>query len=200
VKYPFNLYVFVSVLFAAGSVFGIFLVNALTLEQQQELAGEIGRYLIQMQLGGMEGDAASFWARFLTHVKWLLLIWVLGITVVGVPGVLALNFVKGCLIGFSCGMLLNEYSWKGILLSAASLAPHNLLAVPAMVIASAASVSFAVFVVKDRVLQQKGRLGPQFSSLTSTTIMMAFLLACAALVETFASPAVIGWTVPLILS
>jgi stage II sporulation protein M len=194
-KYSANLYIFVAVLFVVGGVFGALIVGALTLEQQQELAGEMNRY-VQAAGGGADvSSEALFWDRFWFHFKWMLLIWILGITVIGVPGILALNFLKGALIGFAVGVLVQQYGWKGIVFFFISVVPQNVIAVPAMMIASAAAISFAIYVVKHRLLlaQQKGELLPQLGMLTSTTMIMMFLFAGAALFEAYLSPAIVGW-------
>lgn len=176
------------------------MVNALTLEQQQELAQDVDQYVQLMNDGIGSGAAYSFWDRFFFHGKWLLLLWLLGITVVGIPGVLALNFLKGALVGFSVGTLINQYAWKGVLFSLVSIAPQNIIAVPAMVITSAAAISFSLFVIKNRLLMQKGELAPQLGSFTSTAMLMLFFFAGAALFEAYISPSLISWVTPLLSS
>lgn len=200
IKNQLSLYVFVSVLFVVGVIFGALMVNALTLEQQQELAQDVDQYVQLMNDGIGSGAAHSFWDRFFFHSKWLLLLWLLGITVVGIPGVLALNFLKGALVGFSVGTLINQYAWKGVLFSLVSIAPQNMIAVPAMVIMSAAAISFSMFVIKNRLLMQKGELAPQLGSFTSTAILMLIFFAGAALFEAYISPALISWVSPLLSS
>ncbi|MGO4376203.1 stage II sporulation protein M, partial [Paenibacillus sp. MCAF20] len=113
VKNNLSLYVFVAVLFVVGAIFGALMVNALTFEQQQDLAQDVDQYVRLMGAGIGVDETDSFWERFFFHGKWMLLLWLLGITVVGIPGVLALNFLKGALVGFSIGTLINQYAWKG---------------------------------------------------------------------------------------
>jgi stage II sporulation protein M len=198
IKNQLSLYVFVSVLFVVGAIFGGLMVNALTLEQQQDLALEVDQYVQLMNNGMGSGEAASFWERFSFHGKWLIMLWVLGITVIGIPGVLALNFLKGALVGFAVGTLINQYAWKGVLLSFVSIAPQNIVAVPAMIITSAAAISFSMFVVKNRLLRQKGELAPQLGSFTSTAVLMLIIFAGAAFIEAYVSPALISWVSPLL--
>ncbi|WP_028610465.1 stage II sporulation protein M [Paenibacillus harenae] len=198
IKNQLSLYVFVSVLFVVGVIFGGLMVNALTLEQQQELALDVDQYVQLMNNGMGMGEAASFWERFSFHGKWLVLLWVLGITVVGIPGVLVLNFLKGALVGFAVGTLINQYAWKGVLLSLVSVAPQNIIAVPAMIITSAAAISFSMYVVKNRLLRQKGELAPQLGSFTSTAVLMLIIFAGAALIEAYVSPMLISWVSPLL--
>lgn len=200
VKNQLSLYVFVSVLFVVGAIFGALMVNALTLEQQQKLAGDVDQYVRLMNAGIGTGEAASFWERFVFHSKWLIVIWLMGVTVVGIPGVLVLNFLKGSLVGFSVGTLINQYAWKGVLLSLVSVAPQNLLAVPAMIITSAAAITFAMYVVKNRLIQQKGELAPVLGVYTSTAILMLLVFGAAALLEAYVSPTLIGWVTPLLTS
>ncbi|MCR2803085.1 stage II sporulation protein M [Paenibacillus soyae] len=192
----FNLYLFVAVLFVVGAVFGVLLLQALTLEQQQDLADEVGGYVHYMNIGVDASEEEVFWERFFFHLKWLILVWILGVTVVGIPGILALNFLKGTLIGFALGVLVQQYGWKGIVFSILTLAPQNIIAIPALIIASAAAISFGIFLVKNRLLQQNGELLPQLGSLTSTTVIMLLLFAGAAFVEAYLSPSVISWAVP----
>ncbi|MGO4697603.1 stage II sporulation protein M [Paenibacillus sp. 2TAB26] len=199
-KNQLSLYVFVSVLFIVGVIFGALMVNALTLEQQQDLAQDVDQYVQLINQGIGSGASDSFWDRFFFHSKWLLVLWLLGITVIGIPGVLALNFLKGALVGFSVGTLINQYAWKGVLFSLVSIAPQNIIAIPAMVIMSAAAISFSMFVIKNRLLRQKGELAPELGSFTSTAVLMLFLFAGAALLEAYISPTLISWVSPLLAS
>lgn len=199
-KVHFNLYLFVAVLFVVGGVFGALLVNVLTLEQQQDLADELGQYVHYMGAGVGTSEAEVFQERFFFHLKWLILIWLLGVTVVGIPGILALNFLKGALIGFALSVFVQQYGWKGVVFSFLTMAPQNVIAVPALIIASAAAISFGLFIIKNRLLGQKGELLPQLGSLTSASLLMLILFAGAALVEAYISPSVIGWAAPYLSS
>ncbi|NIK67633.1 stage II sporulation protein M [Paenibacillus sp. BK720] len=196
VKNQLTLYVFVAVLFVVGAIFGGLMVNALTLEQQQDLAADVNQY-IRLVNDGVSPDASqSFWDSFIFHGKWLFLLWFLGISVVGIPFVLALDFLKGALVGFAVGSLISQHAWKGVLFSLASVAPPNLIVVPAIMITSVAAITFSTYVIKNRLLQQKGTLAPQVASFTSTALLMLLLLAGASLLEAYLSPYFMQWAAP----
>lgn len=199
-KVHYNLYLFVSVLFVVGGVFGILLVHALTLEQQQNVTEEVRQYVQSIYAGMGASPEAVFWSKFFFHLKWLVLILLLGITVIGIPGILALNFLKGALIGFALGILIKQYEWKGIFFSLVTMAPQNTFAVPALIMMSAASISFGLFIVRNRLLQQKGDLLPPLGALASTAIIILLLYAGAAFIEAYFSPAVISWAAPYLAS
>ncbi|MFF2090207.1 stage II sporulation protein M [Paenibacillus sp. NPDC058174] len=194
---PITLYVFVAVLFVVGVIFGGLMVQALTLEQQQDLASNVNQYIHLVNNGTVADEAHSFWERFMFYGKWLLLLWLLGITVVGIPFVLALDFLKGVLVGFSIGTLISQHAWEGLLFSLVSVAPPNLIVVPALMVASVAAISFSTYVIKNRLFQQKGSLAPQIAAFSSTALLMLILLAGAALLEAYVSPVLMQWVAPM---
>ncbi|WP_274651723.1 stage II sporulation protein M [Paenibacillus humicola] len=193
-----TLLIFVTVIFVVGLVFGALLVNALTMDQQRELAENV-QLLAKRALADAPGaGGGDFAGRAAFYAKWLLLIWVLGVTVVGMPLVLALDFFKGVLVGFAVATLVNEHAWRGLLFSLASVAPQNLIVVPALLIASVSALSFSLYVIRSRLLNRYGTLSGPLAAHTSTALLMLLIATGAALVETYASPVLLKWAAPLI--
>ncbi|WP_370636365.1 stage II sporulation protein M [Cohnella sp. CFH 77786] len=191
-----NLYLFVGVLLVVGAVFGALLVHALTFEQQQELAEHLGHYMNTLEDPGSSNPADAFGSSFLFYAKWLLLIWLLGISVIGLPLVLVLDFLKGVLIGFAVGLLVHQYAWQGVLVSLAAVAPQNALVVPALMIASVSAARFAYFVVRERLFRRKGRLLPPFLAHTAAAALMLVMLGLASLYEAYVSPLLLERVAP----
>lgn len=194
-----NLYVFIGVLVVVGAIFGALLVNALTLEQQQELADEVGVYLTTVKDSNNLDAATAFWDSFLFYGKWLGLIWLLGLSVIGLPVVLALDFLKGVLIGFTVALLVRQLAWKGVFFFLASTAPQNALVIPALMIASVSASRFAYFVVRERLFRRKGQLLPPFLAHTGVAALMLLMFCCASLYEAFISPYVLERITPMIV-
>lgn len=193
------LYVFVSVLFLMGVVFGALMVNALTLEQQQDISRFLGDFFLSINEGGSEFQPMTFWQVAGLHLKWLGLIWLLGLSVIGLPGILVLDFLKGVLIGFTVGYLVGQYTWKGLLFALVSVAPHNLIVIPALLIASVAAVSFSLNIIRSRVLMSRpGQATRPFLSYTGLTLAMAVALLAISSFETWVTPVMMSWVTPLI--
>lgn len=196
-----HLYLFLSILFLMGVLFGAMMVNALTLEQKQDLSRYVGSFLQTVSLGGDAAPKPDLLATFGLHFKWTALIWLLGISVVGLPLVLVLNFLKGLLVGFTVGVLVSEYAWKGLLLAFVSVVPHNLLIVPVLLAGSVAAMTFTTYLVKHRFLQKTNdSAGPLFLAYTRLGLSLVALMFAAALFETFVSPILIGWAAPWMLA
>ncbi len=191
-----NLYVFLGVLVLVGAIFGAMLVHALTLDQQQELSDAIGVYLAKVDNPGEASPAAAFRDSFFFYGKWLLLIWFLGLSVIGLPFVFVLDFLKGVLIGFAAAVLAQQFDWNGVLFFLLATGPRNALVLPALMIASLSAARFAYFVVRERLFRRKGQLLPPFLAHTAVAAAMLVVLCVASLYEAFVSPNVLDRIAP----
>jgi stage II sporulation protein M len=200
VKDNVHLYLFLSVLFLMGVVFGALMLGALTPEQQQDMSRYLGSFLQTVSLGGETAPKPDLLAAFGLHFKWMALIWLLGISVVGLPLVLVLNFLKGMLIGFTVGVIVSEYAWKGLAFAFVSVVPQNLLVIPALLACSAAAITFSTYLVRHRFLQKTNdSAAPFFLKYASIGLSLVVVMFAAALVETYLSPVLIGRLAPWLL-
>jgi len=193
-----SLYIFVSVLFVVGAVFGALIVGALTLEQKEDLSQYVGSYFLAIEQGGTADPQAAFGQLAAMHLKWIAFIWVLGLSVVGMPIIMGLSFLKGALVGFAVGYLAGQLSWDGVLFSLVSVAPHNLIVIPALTICSVAALSFSLFLIRNRFMQRNGSLKQPLISYSLITVSMAMILLGAALFEAYVSPEMMRWVTPVL--
>mgnify|MGYP001163279314 CR=1 FL=1 len=193
------LYVFVSVLFVMGVIFGALMVNALSPGQKEEMERHVNSFIQLVNQGSQIGGTETFWSSFLLHIKWIGLIWALGLSVIGLPFIFVLDFLKGTLVGFSVGYLVGQLSWKGMLFAFISIAPQNLIIIPAIIMCSVAACSFSLYLVRNRLMQRKGELSPAFFRYTAITLFMGMLLLGVAMFEAYLSPHMVRWVAPMLL-
>ena len=188
--------IFIGAIFATGVVFGAVLVHALTLDMSQELSRHLGHFFQSVNIGFERGKERVFWDIFSLNAKWLLLIWLLGLSVVGMPIIFVMNFLKGALIGFTVSFLVSQYSWEGLLFSFVSVVPQNLVLIPLVLIASVAGMSFSIFLVRNRFLQQKGAMLPPLAQYGMLLLVMLLLAAAISLFEAYVSPDLMSKVAP----
>ncbi|AJS57973.1 stage II sporulation protein M [Paenibacillus sp. IHBB 10380] len=195
-----TLYIFVAVLFLVGVIFGALMVNALSLEQQQDLARYLGNYFATVDQGDGMSLQDTYWSIAGLHLKWVGLIWICGLSVIGLPGILILDFLKGVLIGFTVGYLVGQFSWKGLLFAMVSVAPHNLLIIPVLLICSVAAITFSLHIIKNRVLMHhNNNFKRPFVRYVGLTLVMAALMLGISLFETWVTPAMMRWVTPFMI-
>ncbi|ETT44217.1 MULTISPECIES: stage II sporulation protein M [unclassified Paenibacillus] len=202
VKEQTPLYIFVAVLFLVGVVFGALIVTALTLDQQQELGDYLSNFFVTVDQQGLPDAQDSYWSIAAFHLKWVGLIWVLGLSVIGLPGILILDFLKGVLIGFTVGTLVSQYSWHGMLFALVSVAPHNLVLIPVLLVCSAAALGFSLLMIRSRVLGQQRRtqITHPFMMYTLLSLGMALLVMGISGFEAYVTPVMMRWVTPLLVS
>lgn len=124
-----------------------------------------------------------------------LMMWVLGLTVIGAPLILVMMFFRGYALGFTAGFVISELGWRGTLLAFVSLVPHNLFALTGLLMAAAAGLAFAAGA--GRILV--GRPGPQtvyahFASSGGLTLLGGAFLVAGVLAEAYITPVLVHTT------
>jgi stage II sporulation protein M len=182
-------YLFVFVLFVMGIIFGAVIVNALSLSQKQDLAAYMGTFFNGLDQNSITAPKEAFQQSLGNHLKFIGLIWLLGLSVIGLPLILIFIFLKGVLIGFTVGFLVSEMAWQGALFSLVSVVPQNLLIIPAFIITGVAAISFSLLLVRNYFSQRRGGSIWHFlGSYTWVVMLMTGVLFLASLFEAYVSP------------
>ena len=190
-------YFFLTLIFAIGITLGALAVKTLPDAQKMELADYLRVFFQGLAENTSLVDTPSFLLTVvLSNAKIIGLIWLLGFTIVGVPFVLFIVWLKGFIIGFTVGFLVDEYIMKGLLFAIAAVLPHNLFAAPAILAAAVAAVTFSLMLVKQNP-QIKGNLFYASLAYSAVCLVMLFLAVLAALVEVYISPVFMKLTVGL---
>jgi len=182
---------FTSILFIMGVIFGAILVNVMGPEQRNELLDDLNQFFLH--ISHSQTDSPGILNMLGEELRLVLVLWILGLSVIGFPLILAIVFAKGMAIGFTVGFLVQQLTWKGILLAAVSVLPQNLLLIPALLLASSASILFSLSLL--RMIFRKGPAMVREEWLQYNGIMLTVggIFFVAVLVESYVSPYLIGW-------
>lgn len=185
-------------LFVIGVLFGALAVRSLDGPDQQELVQYLGANLEELGSLGDQGERLLLKRSLGSGARLLGLLWVLGISVVGAPGVMVLALLRGFVSGFVVAFLAAQLSWKGVLVALAAHLPHTLLEVPALILAGAAAMGLSLKVLEAwRARRRMLRFYPWLSGYTLQLAGVGLLLIGASLVESYLSPTLIELTLKL---
>ncbi|MEG6616295.1 stage II sporulation protein M [Peptococcaceae bacterium 1198_IL3148] len=182
----------VVVTYGFGCVLGVLALDYLKADQ----AGELNEYLNMFieQAGGLSIDAQqAVKSSTINNLSVIVVIYLLGLTVIGIPMILLLLFVRGFAIGFAIGFLTKQKAWQGVILALVSILPHNFFYVPALLIATVASLSFSVLLVK-RFFNSKLAIWPSFIGYNLILLAVCAVAVGASFVETYLTPYLIKST------
>ena len=100
-----SIYLFVIVLFLMGVIFGAVVVNSLSFEQKEDLYYYLTQFFGEVSNGKIATSSELFKQSFLHNSKFIGLMGLLGISVIGLPIILIFLFMKGIVVGFTVGFL-----------------------------------------------------------------------------------------------
>src|SRR5690606_17440934 len=184
-----SIYLFISVLFLMVVIFGAIVVNSLNPIQKEDLFFYLSRFFGEVSEGTYANSTDMFKQSFLHNLKYVGLMWILGISIIGLPIILILLFLKGVVVGFTVGFLVNQMDWSGFLLSFVAVLPQNLLIIPTFIIVGTIAVSFSLKMIRQQFMKRMNE--PILQLLTRYSLLMvvvSFVILTASAVEAFASP------------
>ncbi|MRH42328.1 stage II sporulation protein M [Aquibacillus halophilus] len=182
------IYFFMLVLFLIGVIFGAVIVNSMNFIQKQDLFFYLDRFFGQLLEGPVVDKQEMLRSSLFYHLKYLLLLFILGLSIIGLPIIWILLFVKGLVIGFSVGFFVNQMGWQGLIFAAASIAPQNFLIIPIYLVAGSLAMIFSLTLLRKlftRRLQQP--ILQPFLRYTSLYLTLLVIGSLAAIIESFIS-------------
>lgn len=184
-----SIYTFTIVLLVMGVVFGAIIVNSLALSEKQDLLIYLKQFFGEMSDNHFASPEAMFSQSFSHNVKYIGFMWILGLSIIGLPIILVLLFLKGAVVGFTVGFLVNQMGWHGLLLSFVSVLPQNLLLVPAFIVVSSASVAFSLKMIRQQFIRKSSApILPQFMRYSLLVTVVCAILFLVSLFEAYVSP------------
>lgn len=186
-------YLLITAIFGLGFILGEINVSNLEGGARSHLVELLDRFLEGGMITYQEGYKI-FVPAFSNQAKTTLMIWFLGMTVVGVPFILAIVFVKGFSLGFTFGFLVKEKAVPGFLIFMLSVFPQNSVYVPFAIAWAVMGINFSIYLVKGRFAGGFG-LGQGVATYTGVMLILLVVFLFGALIESFLSP----WLLELVM-
>ncbi|AZU63220.1 stage II sporulation protein M [Neobacillus mesonae] len=192
-----SIFLFIVVLFLMGVIFGAIVVNSMSYTQKEDLFYYLSQFFGQVSDGKVAEQNDLFAQSFFHNSKFIGLIWILGISIIGLPVILILLFVKGMVVGFTVGFLVSQMGWKGFMLAFVSILPQNLIIIPVFIIMAALSVIISLKMIKKQFMKKFAQpVMPLFKGYIFALIAAVVFISAASGVEAYLSP----WLMKTIIS
>lgn len=183
-----TIYLFMTMLFLTGIIFGAIMVNSMSFIQKQDLFFFLERYFGQIKTDQTLSHLDILKSSFLYHTRYLLFLFILGLSILGLPIVWIILFLKGLVVGFSVGFIVNQLGFNGLILAALSIAPQNIFIIPIYIIAGSLSMIFSLTLLgklfsrrpSQPIFQPFGRYMMVFTILWACSFLAAFIEAFVA--------------------
>ena len=121
--------IFISVilLLVLGLLFGSLYITIISNEDKKYISDSVYNYFNSFNTISFSDKLKIFKESLISNITYLCLIWVLGISIIGLPAVYIMTFFKSFIIGFSIAGIFAKYKFSGLLAILIYLFPNRLI-------------------------------------------------------------------------
>ncbi len=182
-----KMYLFLVVILLIGIISGSVFITILDEHDKVTVINQIKSFFSKVQAN--EINYISALKNSLTsNLIYIVLIWLLGISVIGIPIIMFIVFIKGFIIGFSIAAIIITYNTVGIIGAFAYIFPHMIISSFIIIIMGcyALYLSFNIFwsVIQRKSLSFKNIINRYCVIMLISIIIMII----SSLIEVFLSP------------
>lgn len=121
-----NLFVFLVVIIAVGVASGSIFVTVLNDSDKTMVSDYLNNFFNNLNSNNLNYSGTLINTLIFT-LGLVILIWILGISVIGFILILLFLFIKAFALGFSVGSIIINFNFKGILIALAYVVPHHII-------------------------------------------------------------------------
>ena len=180
-------YLFLTTIISIGILSGILFIFFISKEDKSLVKTELTTFFTYIQTNDIH-YLTAFTNSLFSNLIYLIIIWILGISIAGIPIIIFLLFFKGFILGFSFSAVIANYGVKGILLSMAYQLPHALLLLIVFLLIGFYAINFSIRLFRNLFLKEQINLGPYFKRYNQIAIISIIGILICSLLETFLSP------------
>ncbi len=122
-----NILILVLVVFIIGLIFGSIYITILSNEQKTTIINEVTSYFSNITKSNFADKTEILKNTLTSNLIYTISMWLLGISVIGMPIVFIMIFFKSFILGFSVSSIFAKYGFKGIIKSILYILPSNLI-------------------------------------------------------------------------
>jgi stage II sporulation protein M len=199
VKNNLNTYFFLLLAFVAGVSAGAFTVNGLSSIQKSELTSYVTGFLQLLDRQNID-SSELLQISVVENAKLVLLLWILGVTIIGIPFIYLLIGIRGFITGFSSGFIIEAMGMKGVGFTLLTLLPKELVIVPCLIALGVNGINFSLNIIKNKSIRHisKENLKTSFAAYCFVTTFFACVILGGILVEAYVTPVFIRIIGPLL--
>lgn len=149
-----KLYRIIITLMIFGIISGILFIFFISKESKTKALVSIKNFFDLMNTSTGINYGKSLLNTLVNNIGYVLLIWLLGISIIGLPITIVLAFMKSFIVGFSISSIISCYKAKGILGAFLHVFPHQIIILFIYLLLSFYSISFSIKLFKSLFLKQ----------------------------------------------
>lgn len=184
--------------FILGIGLGAFTVNGLSSIQRYELDNYMQGFF-EMFDAQTINSSSLLKVSSIYNGKMMLILWLLGITVIGIPFIFAVTGIRGFINGFSAGFFIRLMGIKSLLFIAVVILIKEIIIMPSLMTMGVTGINFSQNIIKNRKVSYPAKESflTSFAAYCATTLLCCAFLFIGILVEAYVVPVLIRIIAPV---
>ncbi len=176
-------YLILSIIFIIGVMIGVVIINNSDDNSKTELNGYINSFIDTIKNESFQVDKPKLIKdTIINNLKILLIIWIAGTTIIGIPLIYIITIYRGISIGYTVSaIMLTLGNWKGFIFSISALFLQNIIVIPIILMLNVSSLKLhRILIKKERNTNIKQELirHTALCAILVVPIIFATLISC----------------------
>ena len=188
---------FLVILLLIGIMFGSVFIRILDNSDRNLVTEYLNNFINNIENNKLDYFMALK-SNLITNISFVLVIWLLGISLIGLPIVIIMYFSETFILGFSIGAILSVFKIKGLLFSLVYIFPGQVISLLLYMLLTmyAMSFSFKLFyaIIKKKTFDFKNIMNRYFKILI---VILVFIILMV-LYDTYLMPRLVKTIIPFI--
>lgn len=164
-----NVYLYITILVSFGIIVGILCSNYIEVSDIQSLSS------ILTTLDTSVSKYDYFISHFFQGILFILFVFLLGTSMIGIPIISFIVFSKGLQVGFSCALFVCTYHLKGVIGIIMTLLPQVIFDLFTTYLISASAIQISLYLLYTTISKEKLDMKKLLNSVLND-IMICFIL------------------------
>lgn len=184
-----NTYLFLFLAFVTGVSAGAFTVNGLSSIQKTELTNYFQGFLELFENQRVDSNEI-LQISLVDNIRFIGILWMLGVTIIGIPLIYFFVGVRGFITGFTSGFIIDLMGFKGVIFTLFSIVPKEIIIIPCIIALGVNGINFSLNIIRSRSDKRmnKESLKTSFLAYCLTTAVFACFIFVGILVEAYITP------------
>ncbi|MDF2503809.1 MULTISPECIES: stage II sporulation protein M [Clostridium] len=185
------LYILSAICLCTGIVLGVYTVKYMSGFEKSDLLNYLSSFIKTYNSKSINYNQL-FFQTIKNNIPILLVVWFLGLTMIGIPIILVVDVLKGFTIGFTVTFFVNGLGFKGIWFALLSVIPQNIVYIPCIIIGSVLAMEFSLMLIKDNGKKHwTTNISSRIMSYSMAFFIIAIFMFIGLAFETYITPNII---------
>lgn len=178
-------YIFLITISIIGIISGIIFSNILSYSDYQLVKDSLDEYFFNIKNGVEIDYIKNFFSTLGINYIYMLMIWILGLSIIGGLLSILILYIKNFILGFSIASIISVYSFKGIIGAILYIFPHQVLNIIIYILLTFYALNISIKLFKALFWKKQFNWGEIMKKYFKILLISGIILLLSSLYETF---------------